>query len=146
MVWTNSFRCSFALYFHSMSQRWKLHQFQDKSGKNHFYDWYINELDEEKQMCVNSILKEKLLKLGPTLVETRWLKIIKGDLYQLRVLKHVKSSRQKVLLRIYLCFDANHQVTVLSGYDKGVDPSRERQTVEIEKASQLLNEWREHHA
>ena len=97
-------------------------------------------------MCVNSIIKEKLLKLGPTLVETRWLKIIKGDLYQLRVLKHMKPSRQKVLLRIYLCFDANHQVTVLSGYDKGVDPSRERQTVEIEKASQLLNEWREHHA
>lgn len=145
-MWRTDFRSGFALYFHAVAQRWKLPQFKDKSGKNHFYDWYVNELDDEKQMCVNSILNGKLLKQGPGLVETRWLKIIKGDLYQLRVLKHEKPTRQKILLRIYLCFDANHQVTVLSGYDKGADPSRERQTQEIEKASQLLEEWRTQNA
>lgn len=141
-MWRTNFQNGFALYFHSVAQRWKLHQFKDKLGKNHFYEWYVNELDEEKQMCVNSILNDKLLKQGPRLVETRWLKIIKGDLYQLRVLKNEKPTRQKVLLRIYLCFGTNHEVTLLSGYDKGVDPSRERQTQEIERALHLLEEWR----
>ena len=141
-MWIKGFRRSFEIYFHYMAQRWKLHQFKDDSGINHFYEWYINELNEEKQKCVNVIISNKLLKLGPKLVETKWLKIIKGDLYQLRVMKQLKPSKQKILLRLYICFDANHQVTVLSGYDKGIDPSRERQTFEIEKASKLLEEWR----
>lgn len=104
-MWRTDFLSGFALYFHAVAQRWKLHQFKDRSGKNHFYDWYVNELDDEKQMCVNSILNGKLLKQGPGLVETRWLKIIKG-----------------------------------------ANPSRERQTQEIEKASQLLEEWRTQNA
>jgi hypothetical protein len=57
-----------------------------------------------------------------------------------------KRGRQKILLRIYLCFDTDNQITLLSGYDKGADPSRKRQTDEIQKALNLRDEWRERNA
>lgn len=44
---------------------------------------------------------------------------------------------------IYLCFDFKHGVHILSGYNKGRDDSRERQSLEIEKARQLLWKWME---
>jgi hypothetical protein len=49
----------------------------------------------------------------------------------------------RLLLRIYLCFDFNQGIHILSGYDKGQDDSRERQSFEISKARQLLKKWME---
>ena len=40
-------------------------------------------------------------------------------------------------------FDFKHGVHILSGYNKGRDDSRERQSLEIEKARQLLWKWME---
>jgi len=66
----------------------------DKSGRNHFEEWYLKKLDLESQDLVREAIKQQLIVL-------------------------------------------------LSGYNKGIDTSRELQSNEIERARKLLNDWRE---
>ncbi len=115
----------------------------DKSGRNHFEEWYLKKLDLESQGLVREAIKQQLIVRGRSLIDTLWLKSVYPDLYQLRIKKSRKPQRIKILLRIYLCFDIDNQIVLLSGYNKGIDTSRELQSHEIERARKLLNDWRE---
>jgi hypothetical protein len=116
-----------------------------KEGRNYFADWYLFELDKELQALVREAITRQLIIRGRSLVDTLWLKPVYQDLFQLRIRKSRKPQRIRILLRIYLCFDENNEIVLLSGYNKGIDTSRETQSVEIDKARNLLNEWRKGH-
>lgn len=133
-------------YFRPMGQRWNIQYFQDESGHSPFLEWSQKELGEEAREWLHEIIHRRLVIKGPDLSRTKWLSIIHYDLYQLRIIKNEKRGRQKILLRIYLCFETDNQITLLSGYDKGADPSRERQTEEIQKALNFRDEWRARNA
>ncbi len=115
----------------------------DKFGKNYFEEWYLTKLDIESQELVRQAIKQQLLVRGRNLIDTLWLKSVYPDLFQLRIRKSRKPQRIKILLRIYLCFDDDNQIVLLSGYNKGIDTSRAVQSNEIERARRLLNDWRE---
>ena len=115
----------------------------DKFGHNYFEDWYQTKLDIESQELVRQAIKQQLIIRGRNLIDTLWLKSVYPDLFQLRIRKSRKPQRIKILLRIYLCFDDNNQIVLLSGYNKGIDTSRIVQSKEIERARRLLNDWRE---
>ena len=115
----------------------------DKFGKNYFEEWYLTKLDIESQELVRQAIKQQLLVRGRNLIDTLWLKSVYPDLFQLRIRKSRKPQRIKILLRIYLCFDDDNQIVLLSGYNKGIDTSRVVQSNEIERARRLLNAWRE---
>ncbi|MEY3319102.1 MAG: Phage derived protein Gp49-like [Actinomycetota bacterium] len=115
----------------------------DKFGKNYFEEWYLTKLDIESQELVRQAIKQQLLVRGRNLIDTLWLKSVYPDLFQLRIRKSRKPQRIKILLRIYLCFDDDNQIVLLSGYNKGIDTSRVVQSNEIERARRLLNDWRE---
>ena len=115
----------------------------DKFGKNYFEEWYLTKLDIESQELVRQAIKQQLLVRGRNLIDTLWLKSVYPDLFQLRIRKSRKPQRIKILLRIYLCFDDDNQIVLLSGYNKGIDTSRIVQSNEIERARRLLNDWRE---
>jgi hypothetical protein len=115
----------------------------DKFGHNYFEEWYQTKLDIESQELVRQAIKQQLIVRGRNLIDTLWLKSVYPDLFQLRIRKSRKPQRIKILLRIYLCFDDNNQIVLLSGYNKGIDTSRNVQSNEIERARRLLNDWRE---
>ena len=115
----------------------------DKFGHNYFEEWYQTKLDIESQELVRQAIKQQLIVRGRNLIDTLWLKSVYPDLFQLRIRKSRKPQRIKILLRIYLCFDDNNQIVLLSGYNKGIDTSRIVQSNEIERARRLLNDWRE---
>jgi len=117
--------------------------FVTKEGRNHFADWYLFELDSELQSPVREAITRQLITRGKGLIDTLWLKPVYQDLFQLRIRKSRKPQRIRILLRIYLCFDGNDEIVLLSGYNKGVDTSRETQSIEIDRARKLLNEWRQ---
>ena len=114
----------------------------DKFGHNYFEEWYINKLDTESQDLVRQAISQQLIVRGRNLIDTLWLKSVYPDLFQLRIKKSRKPQRIKILLRIYLCFDEDNQIVLLSGYNKGIDTSRLVQSNEIERARGLLNDWR----
>jgi hypothetical protein len=115
----------------------------DKLGRNHFEEWYLNHLDTESQDLVRQAINNQLLVRGRSLIDTLWLKSVYPDLYQLRIKKSRKPQRVKILLRIYLCFDSDNSIVLLSGYNKGIDTSPQVQSYEIERARGLLSDWRE---
>ena len=114
----------------------------DKFGHNYFEEWYIHKLDTESQDLVRQAISQQLIVRGRNLIDTLWLKSVYPDLFQLRIKKSRKPQRIKILLRIYLCFDEDNQIVLLSGYNKGIDTSRLVQSSEIERARGLLNDWR----
>ena len=103
--------------------------FVTKEGRNHFADWYLFELDSELQSLVREAITRQLITRGKGLIDTLWLKPVYQDLFQLRIRKSRKPQRIRILLRIYLCFDGNDEIVLLSGYNKGVDTSRETQSI-----------------
>jgi hypothetical protein len=133
---------SFA-YFQRMHSIGDVLIYVDKFGKNYFEEWYLTKLDIESQELVRQAIKQQLLVRGRNLIDTLWLKSVYPDLFQLRIRKSRKPQRIKILLRIYLCFDDDNQIVLLSGYNKGIDTSRVVQSNEIERARRLLNDWRE---
>lgn len=112
------------------------------SGNSPFRNWYSHELDLDMQALVSEAITYQLVARGRSLEDTLWLKSVYPDLYQLRIKKSLKPSRVRVLLRIYLCFEDNDEIVLLSGYNKGINTSREIQSGEIERAINLLNDWR----
>jgi hypothetical protein len=130
-------------YFQRMHSIGDVLIYVDKFGKNYFEEWYLTKLDIESQELVRQAIKQQLLVRGRNLIDTLWLKSVYPDLFQLRIRKSRKPQRIKILLRIYLCFDDDNQIVLLSGYNKGIDTSRVVQSNEIERARRLLNDWRE---
>ena len=112
------------------------------SGNSPFRNWYSHELDLYMQALVREAITNQLVARGRSLEDTLWLKSVYPDLYQLRIKKSLKPSRVRILLRIYLCFEDNDEIVLLSGYNKGINTSREIQSGEIERAINLLNDWR----
>ena len=112
------------------------------SGNSPFRNWYSHELDFDMQALVREAITNQLVARGRSLEDTLWLKSVYPDLYQLRIKKSLKPSRVRILLRIYLCFEDNDEIVLLSGYNKGINTSREIQSGEIERAINLLNDWR----
>jgi hypothetical protein len=143
MLWISNSDLILELYFPSVSKRWKIQYFYDHRGISPFQEWFNFELDEEQKAFLLQVISKKLIKQGPSLIHTKWLSSIHKDLYQLRVLKNFKAGRQKILLRVYLCFNEDSEVVLLCGYDKGKNSSPEFQQKEIEKALDYLNQWRE---
>ena len=136
----NRIVCS-AVYFSAMGQRWKMVIYEDTTGHSPYAEWVRNSLNPVQLLCLNQVLSEYLFKFGNSNTKTKWLKDLSFGLYQLRVQKKDQFGRKQVLLRIYLHFYGNREILFLSGYDKRLNPSQERQQSEIEFARQLLEKW-----
>jgi len=85
---------------------------------------------------------------------SKWLKPLNEGLWQLRIgltVGHAMNffelqsplqlTKKKILIRVFYHLLAPDRFLVLSGYDKQLDPSRERQQSEIRAAKQYLEVW-----
>ena len=57
-----------------------------------------------------------------------------------------QGSRRRILLRVFVHFHGDRIVLLLSGYDKGGDPSERRQQREILAARRHLGAWQRQEA
>ena len=115
--------------------------YEDASGFSPFVNWYNNELDAETQGLIQQTFDLVLKRRGTGMIGSKYLKPLGDHLYQLRIKRPNHDRSDKILIRIYLCFDFSYGVHVFSGYDKGKDDTRTRQAAEIAKARLLLTEW-----
>jgi ribosome-binding protein aMBF1 (putative translation factor) len=51
------------------------------------------------------------------------------------------ANPEKILLRVFVYFHGDRVILLLSGYDKGDDPSERKQQKEIQEARKYLTEW-----
>jgi hypothetical protein len=109
---------------------------------------FLSSLSAWKQAVVLAAIDNLLLRAGMDICDSEWGKPFGRGLYEFRVRRVLASTNsqsvatQRVLLRVFCAFYDSNQVALLSGYDKGRDPSSKRQEREISKARKLLANWK----
>lgn len=114
--------------------------FVDASGNAPCRKW-MDSLDDEKLAALIAALRTILAKHGLDVCGTPYGKQLGTGLAEFRVRRDTPSGH--VLLRVFFHAYGRRRILLLSGYDKGVDPSDRRQQKEIRRARQLLREFRD---
>lgn len=109
---------------------------------------FLSSLPPWKQAVVLAAIDNVLVHSGIDICDSEWGKPLGRGLYEFRVRRVLAGTNsqpvgtQGVVLRVFCAFYGSHQVALLSGYDKGRDPSSKRQEREIAKARKLLANWK----
>ncbi len=121
------------------------------------YQRFIDELDDTTFAALDAAVEHMLRRNGVDLCRTEWMKPLGDGLYEFRI-RHgaaeivarfaaeadgAMPKRVPILLRVFCHFYGDKVVLLLSGYDKGDDPSGKRQQKEIAQATKHLTAWRE---
>lgn len=140
-------------------QKWTLEVFATESGGEPFTA-FAEGLEDFEWTTLDAALRTILVVRGLELVRTEWLKPLGQGLHEFRIRHDAdeisnmfgttrgqeRKSRRRILLRVFVHFHGNRVVLLLSGYDKGADPSERRQQREIADARRNLTAWQQQEA
>lgn len=140
-----------------VSKKWDVEFYADEHGREPCREWMTRKLSPQKQRAIETAIELVLMERGTAVVETEYGKALGGGLYEFRLrwsaaeVRHKiigisaerASKSESILLRVFFCTSGRKLILLLSGYDKGRDPSSKRQDKEIEKARKLLVAHRE---
>ncbi|MDA8296245.1 MAG: hypothetical protein M0004_06605 [Actinomycetota bacterium] len=122
---------------------------------------FAEELDDFTWVALDAAITHVLAVRGIELGRTEWLKPLGEGLHEFRVrhdaaeianmfggedaddAANAVSPPRAVLLRVFVHFYGDRVILLLSGYDKGADPSDKRQQREIARARKYLTAWHE---
>jgi putative component of toxin-antitoxin plasmid stabilization module len=134
-------------------QQWTAEVFATDDGFEP-YSALLDELSDTEFAALDAAVQHVLLVRGITLGNSEWLKPLGDGLHEFRVrhsaeeIAHMfgdeipgTAPTGPVLLRVFVHFYGNKMVLLLSGYDKGDDPSEKRQQREIKAARKALRAW-----
>ena len=124
-----------------MAKRWKMVIYRDGNGYSPYLDWVSETLTDDQVRCLERVLHEHLFRYGNSKAKVKWLRDLNGGLYQLRVQGLNKWGAKEILLRVYLHFFGDKEILFISGYDKAIDSSPNRQQSEIISARKILENW-----
>ena len=130
---------------------WTLEFFEEDSGRQPVREW-LQSLDSGKRSAAIAALEVYLGGMGIAVCGTEHGKQLGKGLFEFRI-RHdegvirgksggqSKSASTEVLLRIFCHAYGDRIILLVGGYDKGEDPSKRRQTREIEKARKRLRSF-----
>ena len=136
--------------------RWTLEVYKAADGRCP-YEAFIDSLDDATFGALDAAVEYQLTRNGMDLCSTEWMKPLGEGLYEFRIRHDAAEIRARfareasattparipILLRTFCHFYGTKVVLLLSGYDKGDDPSQKRQQKEIAKARTHLKAWQE---
>jgi putative component of toxin-antitoxin plasmid stabilization module len=138
------------------NEAWSVELYQDADGRSP-YEVFIDGLDDATFAALDAAVEHVLTRHGMDLCRTEWMKPLGEGLFEFRI-RHDSAeinarfanetsvsmpARIPILLRVFCHFYGSQVVLLLSGYDKGSDPSSKRQQKEITKARRHLTAWHE---
>jgi hypothetical protein len=118
------------------------------------YATFVASLDPYRRTVLDVAVRTFLGRQGHNVCDSEWGKALGRGLYEFRIRRSLAticheagqdapaglSPDHKVLLRVFFSVEGAKIVLLLSGYDKGADPSTKRQDREIKLARKLLTE------
>lgn len=113
---------------------YKIEFFEDRGGRKPCLDW-LKELDPAKRRVIGSAIREILQEQGGNVCASPYGKQLGGGLFEFRL------REDDLLFRVFCHAFGDQLVLLLSGYDKGEDPSKKRQNHEIAEARKRLTAW-----
>lgn len=135
---------------------WTLEPYTDENGHCP-YETFIGSLDDATFAALDAAVEHVLQRLGLDLCKTEWMKALGAGLYEFRIRHDADEITARfgqedataaphhvpILLRVFCHFYGDKVILLLSGYDKGADPSDRRQQKEIVQARKHLTAWQE---
>ena len=109
--------------------------YEDEDGRKPALDW-IRDLDRRKRRILGTAMAEILQAQGVGVCGTPFGKQLGNGLFEFRL------RDDELLLRVFCHAYGTRIVLLLSGYDKGEDPTQRRQQREIAEARKRLEAWR----
>jgi hypothetical protein len=137
---------------------WTVEFYRDEKGREPVREWADKTLSPQKRAAFRAALRYVLIPRGTEIVGSEYGKALGGGLYELRLRwtadeirsnvaglppEEVGRRPERILLRVFFCTSGQKLILLLSGYDKGKDPSARRQQKEITRARKLLTAHRE---
>lgn len=135
---------------------WELEFYEDDNGRAPCREWIERDLNNLERAALSVAFTHVLKVRGLNVCGTEWGKQLGDGLFEFRV-RHTAAEtasmfgnnedgrpkqRERILLRVFCHAYGNRVVLLLSGYDKGGDPSEKRQAREIKNARKLLKDFR----
>jgi hypothetical protein len=135
---------------------WVVELFVDAAGSCP-YERFIDRVDDTTFAAVDAAVEHVLTRHGLELCKTEWMKALGEGLYEFRIRHDATEIAERfgqepstpgtrpasILVRVFCHFYGDRVVLLLSGYDKGRDPSSKRQDKEIALARKHLTAWKE---
>jgi putative component of toxin-antitoxin plasmid stabilization module len=140
---------------------WSVEFYADYSGRQPCRVW-AEKLSPVKKAAFLAAVGTVLTRQGSNVAGTEFGKNLGAGLYELRIRQTADEIRQRVgdlpigregtqrndppevvLLRVFFCTSGRKVIVLLSGYDKGANPSGKRQQKAIADARKLLTAHRE---
>ncbi len=125
------------------------------------FNRFVKKLSPYEEAVLFAAIDYILKPLGDDICSGEWGKPLGQGLYEFRVRQslaaiysgaglteeelpaNAKLPHSSVLLRVFCTFEGSEVVLLLGGYNKGKDPSKRRQQVEIKKARTRLTKHKE---
>ena len=109
--------------------------YEDENGRKPALEW-IRSLDRRKRRVLGTAMAAVLQQQGVSVCGTPFGKQLGNGLFEFRL------RDDELLLRVFCHAYGNRVALLLTGYDKGDDPSPRRQQREIAEARRRLEAWR----
>lgn len=134
---------------------WKIEFYEDADGRQPARE-FLDKLDVAKRSSMIAALEVVLAERGLDVCASEFGKPLGEGLFEFRV-RHdenvlrnrkapasegPKPGQPEVLLRMFCHAHGARIILLLGGYDKGEDPSKRRQTKEIERAKKRLRSFK----
>jgi hypothetical protein len=133
------------------SQPWHIELLRLPNGQIPYLT-FRNSLNPYEAELLDLCIEQILARAGINICETNWGKALGAGLYEFRIHRSLKTlasnlgielpkefkGDQTKLLRVFFTVEGQKIILLLSGYDKGKDPSRRKQQKMIETARSLL--------
>ena len=110
----------------------------DALGNVSAREW-LRSLEPRKKFAAGHAMEAQLQQDGLGVCRTRWGKNLGGGVAEFRVSE--PSAEGEVVLRVFFHAFGDRRILILHGYDKGDDPSTNRQQREISEARRRLNDF-----
>ena len=131
---------------------WHVEFYADEQGREPCREW-AERLSPTKKAAFIAAVEVVLTPQGINVASNEFGRALGGGLYELRIRQTATEIRQRVaalssgevdyppeavLLRVFFCTAGHKLILLMSGYDKGQNPSDRRQNREIENARRLM--------
>ncbi len=121
---------------------YELEFYEDERGDSPVLRWIREELTRTQRAALGRAMRDVLQEKGVGVCGTEFGRHLGKGLFEFRLRRSVEKADESILLRVFCHAYGNRIVLLLGGYDKGADPSRRRQDVEIAVARHRLADWR----
>ena len=115
--------------------------YEAPTGDKPVLSWIRQDLSVRQRRALGYALYRLLQRYGIGICETEFGRQLGGGLFEFRLRLSERTDGERATLRVFCHATGDRVVLLLGAYDKGRDPTRRRQAIEIWTARRRLAEY-----